>query len=78
MQGMRNVFALNETGGLGVFLGSVTCRRLMEFNETPALDAESKACGDTVGMVPTLSIVRFCWNGLSKGLARPHHITCQC
>lgn len=46
--GYEDFFALNETGGRGVFLGSVTCSRLMEFNETPALEAESKACGGTV------------------------------
>lgn len=58
MQVMRNVFALNETGGRVVFLSSAMCRRLMKLNATPALEAESKACGDTVEMVSRLATMR--------------------
>lgn len=71
--GYGKCFSPNEPGRRGVLLCTASCRRLMKVNETPALEAESKGCGDTVGLVPTLATVRSA--GMVTSRHQPDRIT---
>lgn len=59
--GYEESFRRNETVGWRFSLDLAMCCSLMKFHETPALEAESETCGDTVGVV---SCGKRCVHGL--------------